>query len=106
VIGDEKIEAVLLKDTVTGDESQLEVKGFFVAIGHTPATSFLDGSGIDLDENGYVALLNRSSETNIDGVFAAGDVADKEYRQAVTAAGMGCQAAIDAERWLAEKGLG
>ena len=106
VIGDEKIEAVLLKDTVTGDETRLEVKGLFVAIGHTPATSLLEDSGIDLDEKGYVALLSRSSQTNIEGVFAAGDVADQEYRQAITAAGMGCQAAMDAERWLTEKGLG
>lgn len=105
VIGDEKIEAVLLKDTVTGDESSLEVKGLFVAIGHTPATDFLEGAGIDFDDKGYVSLLTRNSQTNIEGVFAAGDVADQEYRQAVTAAGMGCQAAMDAERWLTEKGL-
>ena len=106
VIGDEKIEAVLLKDTVTGDESSLEVKGLFVAIGHTPATDFLEGACIDFDDKGYVSLLTRNSQTNIEGVFAAGDVADQEYRQAVTAAGMGCQAAMDAERWLTEKGLG
>ncbi len=105
VIGDEKIESVLLKDTITGDESNLEVKGLFVAIGHTPATTFLEGSGIDFDEKGYVALQSRNSNTNIEGVFAAGDVADQEYRQAITAAGMGCQSAIDAERWLAENGL-
>lgn len=105
VIGEEKIEAVMLKDTVTGDETRLEVKGLFVAIGHTPATGFLNGSGIELDDGGYVKLINRSSETNIEGVFAGGDVADSEYRQAVTAAGMGCQAAMDAERWLGTQGL-
>ncbi len=105
VIGDEKIEAVMLKDTVTGDETRLDVKGLFVAIGHTPATGFLNGSGIELDDAGYVKLPNRSSETNIEGVFAGGDVADSEYRQAVTAAGMGCQAAMDAERWLGTQGL-
>jgi thioredoxin reductase (NADPH) len=79
----------------------MPVKGLFVAIGHTPATAFLKGSGVELEPTGYVALKSRSSITNIPGVFAAGDVADSVYRQAVTAAGMGCQAALDAERWLA-----
>ena len=106
VIGDEKIEAVMLKDTLTDAEERLDVKGLFIAIGHTPATGFLSGSGIELDDAGYVKLPNRSSETNIEGVFAGGDVADSEYRQAVTAAGMGCQAAMDAERWLGTQGLG
>ena len=105
VIGDEKIEAVMLKDTLTGAQERLDVKGLFIAIGHTPATGFLKGSGIELDDAGYVKLPNRSSETNIEGVFAGGDVADSEYRQAVTAAGMGCQAAMDAERWLAGQGI-
>jgi thioredoxin reductase (NADPH) len=105
VIGDEKIEAVRLKDTVSGDESSLEVTGLFIAIGHTPATQFLEGSGVEFDDSGYVALTHRHSHTNIEGVFAAGDVADAEYRQAITAAGMGCQAALDAERWLGAQGL-
>ncbi|MCP3902402.1 MAG: thioredoxin-disulfide reductase [Planctomycetes bacterium] len=105
VIGDEKIESVRLKDTVDGSESTLEVKGLFMAIGHTPATGFLAGSGVELNDKGYVALPGRSSHTNIEGVFAAGDVADEDYRQAVTAAGMGCQSALDAERWLAEQGI-
>ncbi len=105
VIGEEKIEAVMLKDTLTGAQERLDVKGLFIAIGHTPATGFLSGSGIELDDAGYVKLPNRSSETNIEGVFAGGDVADSEYRQAVTAAGMGCQAAMDAERWLAGQGI-
>ncbi len=105
VIGDEKIEAVMLKDTLTAAEERMDVKGLFIAIGHTPATGFLSGSGIELDDKGYVKLPNRSSETNIEGVFAGGDVADSEYRQAVTAAGMGCQAAMDAERWLGTQGL-
>ncbi len=105
VIGDEKIEAVMLKDTLTAAEERMDVKGLFIAIGHTPATGFLNGSGIELDDAGYVKLPNRSSETNIEGVFAGGDVADSEYRQAVTAAGMGCQAAMDAERWLGTQGL-
>ncbi|MBL8875671.1 MAG: thioredoxin-disulfide reductase [Phycisphaerae bacterium] len=105
VLGDEKISGVKLKDTVTGEISTLDVKGLFIAIGHTPATKFLAGSGIELDESGYVALKQRNSYTNIEGVFAAGDVADSAYRQAVTAAGMGCQAALDAERWLAAQGI-
>jgi thioredoxin reductase (NADPH) len=105
VLGDERITGVRLRDTVTGAESTLDVTGLFIAIGHTPATRFLEGSGIEQDDKGYVALRTRSSETNIEGVFAAGDVADADYRQAVTAAGMGCQAALDAERWLAAQGV-
>jgi thioredoxin reductase (NADPH) len=81
------------------------VRGLFIAIGHSPATKFLQGTGIEFDEKGYVALKTRSSYTNIEGVFAAGDVADSNYRQAITASGMGCQAAMDAERWLAEQGV-
>lgn len=103
VLGDDVITAVRLKDTVTGEEAEMQVGGLFMAIGHTPATNFLEGSGIAFDDSGYVALNSRSSATNIEGVFAAGDVADHEYRQAITAAGMGCQAALDAERWLAEQ---
>ncbi len=105
VLGGEKIEGVLLEDTKTGERSTLALKGLFIAIGHTPATRFLEGSGIELTEKGYIRLRSRHSATNIAGVFAAGDVADSEYRQAVTAAGMGCQAALDAERWLAGRGL-
>jgi thioredoxin reductase (NADPH) len=91
VLGDEKIEGVRLEDTVTGEQSTLDLKGLFIAIGHTPATKFLAGSGVALDDKGYVKLETRSSHTNIEGVFAAGDVADAEYRQAITAAGMGCR---------------
>ncbi len=105
VIGGEKIEAVLLEDTVTGEQSRLDVKGLFIAIGHTPATKFLKGSNIDVDEGGYIILRTRGSKTNIPGVFAGGDVADSEYRQAVSAAGMGCQAALDCERWLGAQGI-
>ncbi len=101
----EKLRAIVLEDTVTGERSELAVKGLFVAIGHTPATRFLRQSGLEFDAKGYIDLHHRHSATNIDGVFAAGDVADAEYRQAVTAAGMGCQAALDAERWLGRKGL-
>lgn len=103
VLGDNTITGVRLKDTQTGEESDLEVKGLFVAIGHTPATGFLKGSGLEFDSKGYIKLNSRHSHTNIEGVFAAGDVADAEYRQAITAAGMGCQAALDAERWLASR---
>lgn len=105
VLGQDKCEGVVLEDTVTGEKSTLAVKGLFIAIGHTPATKFLAGSGVELTDKGYVALESRGSRTNIEGVFAAGDVADAEYRQAVTAAGMGCQAALDAERWLAASGV-
>ncbi len=105
VLGDKRITGVKLKDTVTGELSTLEVKGLFIAIGHTPATGFLKGSGVELDGSGYIHLKHRNSHTNLPGVFAAGDVADAHYRQAVTAAGMGCMAALDAERWLAAKGV-
>ncbi|HVZ95132.1 MAG TPA: FAD-dependent oxidoreductase [Phycisphaerales bacterium] len=164
VIGDEKIEAVMLEDTKTKQRSRLDVRGLFVAIGHTPATKFLippqkviedvhlpmvmnwyksimgnaaereaaeakkdetalpedwseqygklaylyaksDTTYVKLTPKGYVNLDHRHSATNLEGVFAAGDVADAEYRQAVTAAGMGCQAALDAERWLGRVGL-
>ncbi len=101
VLGDEKVSGLALENTVTGGKSTMQVAGLFAAIGHTPATGFLKGAGVDVDEKGYVVLRTRSSATNIEGVFAAGDVADARYRQAITAAGMGCQAALDAEHWLA-----
>ncbi|MBI1367450.1 MAG: thioredoxin-disulfide reductase [Planctomycetes bacterium] len=105
VLGDEVITAVKLKDTKTGAISELKVGGLFMAIGHTPITEFLDGQ-LDMDEAGYIKLKDAGrSFTNIEGVFAAGDVSDHVYRQAITAAGMGCRAAIDAERWLAEQGI-
>ncbi|HYF14685.1 MAG TPA: FAD-dependent oxidoreductase [Phycisphaerales bacterium] len=105
VLGDKFIEGVLLEDTVTREKSRLDLRGLFIAIGHTPATKFLKGSGLEFDESGYVALRQRGSYTNLAGVFAAGDVADSQYRQAVTAAGMGCQAALDCERWLAAQNV-
>ena len=105
VLGDKMITGMRLKDTVTGEESTIELGGLFIAIGHTPATKFLNGQ-LKLDKKGYVVLSDPyRSTTSIEGVFAAGDVVDSVYRQAVTAAGMGCKAAIDAERWLAEQGL-
>ena len=103
VVGDSVIEAVELENTKTGERSRLDVRGLFIAIGHTPATGFLDGSGVALDDAGYVVVEGGSSRTNVEGVFAAGDVADSIYRQAITAAGMGCKAALDAERWLAAR---
>lgn len=93
--------AVKLKNLKSGDESELEVKCVFVAIGHVPNTQFLEGL-IELDENGYIIQQPGSTRTNVGGIFAAGDVADHIYRQAVTAAGNGCAAALDAERYLAE----
>jgi thioredoxin reductase (NADPH) len=104
-IGDQTLEAIALEDTVTGEKSTLAVKGLFIAIGHTPTSKFLKGSGVKTNDKGYIELEGRNSYTNIPGVFAAGDVADANYRQAVTAAGMGCQAALDAERWLAAEGV-
>ena len=106
VLGENRINAIRLKDTKTGEESDLPVEGLFVAIGHTPASKFLADSGIELDNKGYIARPTpHRSTTNIEGVFVAGDVSDSTYRQAVTAAGMGCMAAIDAERYLAEQGI-
>ena len=105
VHGVDRIEAVELEDVRTKARTRLALGGLFVAIGHAPATGFLRGSGVELDSKGYVNLRSRSSSTNIEGVFAAGDVCDSVYRQAVTAAGMGCQAALDSERWLAACGV-
>ena len=105
VLGDEMITGVRLRDTKTGEESELEVGGLFMALGHTPATDFLEAQ-LELDEKRYIKLKDPyRSTTSVEGVFAAGDCADSVYRQAVTAAAMGCKAAIDAEHWLAEKGI-
>jgi thioredoxin reductase (NADPH) len=99
--GDTTVEKVTLRDTVTEETRELAANGVFVAIGHKPTTD-LFAQHLDLDENGYIVKSpDGSTRTNVDGVFAAGDVADHTYRQAVTAAGTGCMAAIDAERWLA-----
>jgi thioredoxin reductase (NADPH) len=101
VLGDTKVTGIRLRDTVTGEESELEADGFFVAIGHDPNTAlFLDWLDHEPD-SGYLVTAGKGTATNIDGVFAAGDVQDHVYRQAVTAAGSGCAAALDAERFLA-----
>jgi thioredoxin reductase (NADPH) len=106
VLGDEHVTGVRLRNVKTGQERDFACRGLFLAIGHTPATQFLAGSGVELDEKGYIRLVDPPRTcTSIEGVFAAGDAADAVYRQAVTAAGMGCRAAIDAERWLAERGI-
>ena len=104
VIGNETITALRLEDTVSNEVSELEVGGMFVAIGHTPNTEFLNGV-VELKENGYVQTPTAwRTETSVPGIFAAGDVMDDYFRQAVTAAGTGCMAALEAERWLAHGG--
>jgi len=103
VTGDGTVKGLRLRDAATGAESVLDVTGFFLAIGHDPRSALVAGQ-VDVDAEGYVVTRGKSSYTNLDGVFAAGDLVDHEYRQAITAAGSGCAAAIDAERWLAEHG--
>ncbi len=100
----EKIHALKLKDTVSGATSELPVQGLFVAIGHQPNTGLFAGQ-LPTDANGYLQVEKGTTRTPVEGVFAAGDVQDHVYRQAITAAGSGCMAAIDAERWLVSKGL-
>ena len=100
--GDAKLESLTLRDTVTGETRDLEASGLFVAIGHIPRSELVVGQ-VDLDGEGYVLTKGRSTKTNLEGVFACGDLVDHTYRQAITAAGSGCSAALDAERWLADK---
>ncbi len=105
VLGEDMITGIRLKDTTNGEESTVEVGGLFMAIGHTPTVDFLDGQ-LPLDEKKYIKLADPyRSTTTVEGVFVGGDCVDSTYRQAITAAGMGCKAAIDAERWLAEQGI-
>ena len=98
--GDDSLTGITLRDTVTGETRPLEVTGLFIAIGHDPRSELLTGQ-VDLDDDGYVLVGHPSTATNLPGVFAAGDLVDRHYRQAVTAAGTGCAAALDAERYLA-----
>jgi len=104
IIGDNKVEGVKVKNNKTGEEQTIAVNAFFVAIGHEPNSAIFK-EWIDMDEAGYIKTIPGSTKTNIKGVFAAGDVQDKTYRQAVTAAGSGCMAALDAERYLGELAL-
>lgn len=104
IIGEKTVSGVRIKNNKTGETSTIPVNGFFVAIGHQPNSGIFQ-DWLDMDEAGYIKTIAGSSKTNIEGVFACGDVQDKIYRQAVTAAGSGCMAALDAERYLGEKGL-
>jgi thioredoxin reductase (NADPH) len=102
VLGEDSVEGIKVQNLETEEEGEIEVEGFFAAIGHAPATGLFKGQ-VEMDEGGYV-FQKEDTMTSVPGVFAAGDVSDKRYRQAVTAAGDGCRAAIDAERWLDEQG--
>lgn len=102
ILGERSVEAVKTRHVQTGEEQIIPVRGFFVAIGHKPNTEPFQGQ-VDLDANGYIVTQPKSTRTNLEGVFAAGDVQDPVYRQAITAAGSGCMAALDAERWLSER---
>lgn len=104
IIGDQKVEGLNIKNVKTDEESVLDVTGLFVAIGHRPSTDLFVGQ-LELKDNGYLQTRDSRSLTDVEGVFACGDVQDDWYRQAITAAGSGCMAAIDAERWLEEQGL-
>ena len=104
-LGADYVTGARIKNTKTNETREIEVAGIFYAIGHTPNTSIFQGQ-LDLDDAGYIEITPGTQETSVEGVFAAGDVHDHKYRQAITAAGTGCAAALEAERWLADKGLG
>ena len=103
VLGENKVEGVRIKNEQTGETTEIPLSAFFVAIGHTPNSEIFKG-WLDMDDSGYLCTIPGTTKTNVDGVFAAGDVQDKLYRQAVTAAGSGCMAALDAEKYLMMKG--
>lgn len=103
VLGENSVTGLVIRDTVTGEQSTLDVTGMFVAIGHDPRSELVKGQ-VDVDDAGYVKVQSPTTATSAAGVFAAGDLVDHTYRQAITAAGTGCSAAIDAERWLADQG--
>ncbi|MBM4634108.1 thioredoxin-disulfide reductase [Rhodococcus hoagii] len=103
VLGENSVTGLVVRDTVTGEQSTLDVTGMFVAIGHDPRSELVKGQ-VDVDAAGYVQVQSPTTATSTEGVFAAGDLVDHTYRQAITAAGTGCAAAIDAERWLADQG--
>jgi thioredoxin reductase (NADPH) len=103
IVGDGRVEGVVVRNLLTGDAETKPFTGVFVAIGHRPNTDLFAGQ-LELKDNGYLVTDGRTSRTNVDGVFACGDVQDDWYRQAITAAGSGCMAAIDAERWLETQG--
>jgi thioredoxin reductase (NADPH) len=105
VLGETKVEGIRILNVKSGAKQEIPVSGFFVAIGHQPNSEIFKG-WLEMDDAGYIKTVPGTSKTNIDGVFASGDVQDKIYRQAVTAAGSGCMAALDAERFLAMKELG
>ena len=102
VLGDNVVEGLKIVNNKTQEIEDINITGFFVAIGHKPNTDLFQGQ-LDMDETGYIKTNGKTTKTNIPGVFASGDVQDKEYRQAVTAAGTGCMAALDAERYLASR---
>ena len=104
ILGEEEVTGARFRNTVSGHTFELPVNGFFVAIGHQPNSGIFKG-WLDMDDNGYLKTVPGTAKTNIEGVFAGGDVQDHVYRQAVTAAGTGCMAALEAERYLTEKGL-
>jgi len=102
ILGEDSFSGIRIKDNKTGEERDVAAKGYFVAIGHTPASKVFQEAGIEVDAKGYV-IPKEFTQTNIEGVFVAGDVHDHRYRQAITAAGEGCKAALDVEKYLTEK---
>jgi thioredoxin reductase (NADPH) len=104
ILGEKTVEGVRIRNRASNETTEIPIRGFFVAIGHTPNSDIFKG-WLDMDEAGYIKTIPGTAKTNVEGVFAAGDVQDKIYRQAVTAAGSGCMAALDAERYLSEKGI-